>query len=99
MGVLDAATKIYREEGIGTFWRGAFSRQVRSSPQFGVTLAGYELLQRLFHIDFGGTKPSGSLAEVLEKRDLSHHPDHIGGYSVAKPIFTGIQSKFGLALV
>lgn len=24
------------------------------------------------------------------------NPDHIGGYSVALPIFSGIESKFGL---
>ena len=29
------------------------ARVCRSSPQFGVTLATYELLNRLFHIDFG----------------------------------------------
>ena len=26
----------------------------RSSPQFGVTLVMYELLQRTFYVDFGG---------------------------------------------
>jgi solute carrier family 25 aspartate/glutamate transporter 12/13 len=26
----------------------------RSSPQFGVTLVTYELLQRFFDVDFGG---------------------------------------------
>jgi solute carrier family 25 aspartate/glutamate transporter 12/13 len=26
----------------------------RSSPQFGVTLVTYELLQRVFYVDFGG---------------------------------------------
>ena len=26
------------------------------------------------------------------------NPDHIGGYQVALPIFTGIESKFGLVL-
>lgn len=26
----------------------------RSSPQFGVTLVTYELLQRWFYVDFGG---------------------------------------------
>ena len=29
------------------------ARVCRSSPQFGVTLATYELLNRLLHIDFG----------------------------------------------
>ena len=26
------------------------------------------------------------------------NPDHIGGYQVALPIFSGIESKFGLVL-
>ena len=26
------------------------------------------------------------------------NPDHIGGFQVALPIFTGIESKFGLVL-
>ena len=30
------------------------ARVFRSSPQFGVTLLTYELLQRLFYVDFGG---------------------------------------------
>lgn len=30
------------------------ARMCRSSPQFGVTLVTYELLQRWFYIDFGG---------------------------------------------
>jgi hypothetical protein len=32
----------------------AAARVCRSSPQFGVTLVTYELLQRLFYVDFGG---------------------------------------------
>ncbi len=28
----------------------------------------------------------------------AHHPDHVGGYEVARPIFAGIESKFGLLL-
>ena len=30
------------------------ARVFRSSPQFGVTLVTYELLQRFFDVDFGG---------------------------------------------
>jgi hypothetical protein len=33
----------------------AAARVFRSSPQFGVTLLTYEILQRLFFIDFGGS--------------------------------------------
>lgn len=31
------------------------ARVFRSSPQFGVTLLTYEVLQRLFYVDFGGS--------------------------------------------
>jgi len=31
------------------------ARVFRSSPQFGVTLLSYEILQRLFYVDFGGS--------------------------------------------
>merc|ERR1719373_931788 len=52
-GLIDAAKKIYVEEGFSAFWKGAVARMCRSSPQFGVTLVTYELLQRVFYIDFG----------------------------------------------
>jgi len=97
-GLTDAAKKIYMEEGFAAFWKGAVARMCRSSPQFGVTLVTYELLQRTFNIDFGGSKPSGQLAEATGKVDKSDNPDHIGGYQVARPIFLGVESKFGLLL-
>ena len=53
-GVIDAAKKIYAEEGPRAFWKGSIARMCRSSPQFGVTLVTYEILQRLFYVDFGG---------------------------------------------
>ncbi len=45
------------------YYQGAVARMCRSSPQFGVTLVTYEVLQRMFYIDFGGTRPSGILSE------------------------------------
>lgn len=101
-GVIDAARKIYKEEGLRAFWKGAAARVFRSSPQFGVTLLTYEVLQRLFFIDFGGSRPSGSELNVpstgVADEMKSTNPDHIGGYQVALPIFAGIESKFGLCL-
>ena len=97
-GLMDAAKKIYLEEGFSAFWKGAVARMCRSSPQFGVTLVTYELLQRTFYIDFGGSKPSGQMAEATGKVVKSDNPDHIGGYQVARPIFLGVESKFGLLL-
>merc|ERR1719394_1617041 len=98
-GTLDAARKIYAEEGFRAFWKGAIARMCRSSPQFGVTLVTYEVLQRFFYIDFGGTRPSGQTAEVSgSAAEKSDNPDHVGGYQVARPIFTGVETKFGLML-
>ena len=54
-GLMDATRKIYAEEGFRAFWKGAIARMCRSSPQFGVTLVTYELLQRVFYVDFGGS--------------------------------------------
>jgi solute carrier family 25 aspartate/glutamate transporter 12/13 len=99
-GVLDATRKIYAEEGFKAFWKGSIARMCRSSPQFGVTLVTYELLQRYLYIDFGGSRPSGSVAEgVASAMDMSSsNPEHVGGYQVARPIFAGVESKFGLLL-
>ncbi|CAH0777344.1 unnamed protein product [Bemisia tabaci] len=101
-GLLDCAAKIYREEGPRAFWKGAGARVCRSSPQFGVTLWTYEILQRLFYVDFGGTRPSGSEYDVpahgVAEELRSTNPDHIGGYQVAVPIIKGIETKFGLCL-
>ncbi|KAL0128856.1 hypothetical protein PUN28_003910 [Cardiocondyla obscurior] len=101
-GLLDCARKIYKEEGARAFWKGATARVFRSSPQFGVTLFTYEVLQRLFVVDFGGSRPTGSEQKVptmgVADEIRSTNPDHIGGYQVALPIFTGIETKFGLCL-
>ena len=95
-GVIDAAKKIWREEGGSAFWKGGPARIFRSAPQFGFTLFTYEILQRLFYIDFGGRRPAGSPVTTASEV-LSSHPDHIGGYKLAYNTFTGMESKFGLS--
>ncbi|XP_044726555.1 calcium-binding mitochondrial carrier protein Aralar1 isoform X2 [Chrysoperla carnea] len=101
-GLVDCAQKIYKEEGPRAFWKGTVARVLRSSPQFGVTLLTYEVLQRLFFVDFGGSRPTGSelvVPAVGVADDLkSTNPDHVGGYQVALPILSGIETKFGLCL-
>ncbi|XKL60264.1 hypothetical protein PGB90_001280 [Kerria lacca] len=102
-GLFDCAFKIYKEEGARAFWKGTGARVFRSSPQFGVTLLSYELLQRLFYVDFGGSRPSGSEQTIrthnvnMLEEFKSTNADHIGGFRVALPIIQGIESKFGLA--
>ncbi|KAL1140146.1 hypothetical protein AAG570_000078 [Ranatra chinensis] len=101
-GLIDAAKKIYAEEGARAFWKGSAARVLRSSPQFGFTLVTYELLQRLFYVDFGGTRPTGSEHTVpsvgVLDTEKSTNPDHVGGFQAAVPILTGIETKFGLSL-
>ncbi|XP_055327973.1 calcium-binding mitochondrial carrier protein Aralar1-like isoform X2 [Paramacrobiotus metropolitanus] len=100
-GLLDCARKIWAEEGGRAFWKGAGARVLRSSPQFGVTLMTYEMLQRLFKVDFGGTRPTGEDLKVPMQSQYvyrSTNPDHIGGYNLALATFAGVESKFGLFL-
>uniref|UniRef100_A0AAY4DSQ9 EF-hand domain-containing protein n=1 Tax=Denticeps clupeoides TaxID=299321 RepID=A0AAY4DSQ9_9TELE len=98
-GVIDCFWKILREEGPLAFWKGAGARVFRSSPQFGVTLVTYEVLQRWFYVDFGGQKPSGSQPPPRSRISLpAPNPDHIGGFRLAMATFAGIESKFGLHL-
>ncbi|XP_056153962.1 electrogenic aspartate/glutamate antiporter SLC25A13, mitochondrial [Lampris incognitus] len=98
-GLMDCFWKILREEGPRAFWKGAGARVFRSSPQFGVTLVTYELLQRWFYIDFGGQKPAGSEPTPKSRISLpAPNPDHIGGFRLAVATFAGIESKFGLHL-
>lgn len=78
------------------------ARVFRSSPQFGVTLVTYELLQRTFYVDFGGSHPAGSELQKQAPATLLSgkidNPDHIGGYRAALPMLNGIETKFGLSL-
>jgi solute carrier family 25 aspartate/glutamate transporter 12/13 len=41
------ASTIWKEEGLRAFFKGGPARVLRSSPQFGFTLAAYEVLQNL----------------------------------------------------
>ncbi|XP_076602428.1 electrogenic aspartate/glutamate antiporter SLC25A12, mitochondrial-like isoform X1 [Chaetodon auriga] len=99
-GVIDCFRKILKEEGFRAFWKGAGARVFRSSPQFGVTLLTYELLQRWFYVDFGGHRPAGS--EPIPKPMVKDLPpvtaDHVGGYHLAAATFAGVERKFGLHL-
>ncbi|XP_041460216.1 calcium-binding mitochondrial carrier protein Aralar2-like isoform X1 [Lytechinus variegatus] len=99
-GVIDCARKIYSQEGFRAFWKGGPARIFRSSPQFGVTLLTYELLQRALPLDFGGSRPEGSqVKESHHPADLPPvNPEHIGGMQLAVATFSGVETKFGLFL-
>ncbi|KAJ6258810.1 Mitoferrin [Drechslerella dactyloides] len=44
-GLVHCAKTVYKEEGFKAFFKGGPARILRSSPQFGFTLAAYEVLQ------------------------------------------------------
>lgn len=46
-GLTHAATTIMKEEGFQAFFKGGPARVLRSSPQFGCTLAAYEFLKQI----------------------------------------------------
>ena len=72
-GLRDAASKVWRDEGFKAFFKGGPARILRSSPQFGFTLAGYEVLQTLLPLpgegaenvkEAAGAGPRGSIEPV-----------------------------------
>jgi len=57
-GLRHAARTIFQQEGFKAFFKGGPARIMRSSPQFGFTLAGYEVLQTAFPMP-GSIKDEG----------------------------------------
>lgn len=57
-GIVHAFGNILKEEGFSAFFKGSLARVFRSSPQFGFTLASYELLQSMFPLHPANTKES-----------------------------------------
>jgi len=68
-GLVDCAKTIYRVEGFRAFFKGGPARVLRSSPQFGVTLMVYELLQRWLPWDASGASVGKS---VKDSSDLGY---------------------------
>lgn len=76
-GLTHAAKTIYKEEGFRAFFKGGPARILRSSPQFGFTLAAYEVLQST--IPYPGKRSQGqpstgvneAMSTLREKVDSS----------------------------
>ena len=63
-GLRHCAQRIWQEEGFKAFFKGGPARILRSSPQFGFTLAGYEVLQGMFPLHSEGTEELGPRGTV-----------------------------------
>ncbi|KAG6357102.1 hypothetical protein INS49_014979 [Diaporthe citri] len=75
-GLTHAAKTIMKEEGFKAFFKGGPARILRSSPQFGFTLAAYEVLQRAIPFPGSAKSPSGAgvseaMATLKDKIDTS----------------------------
>lgn len=87
-GILHAARTIMKEEGFKSFFKGGGARVLRSSPQFGFTLAAYEMFKGIFPLpntevvnthDFDEEIPTvaNSFSTFFEKLKASSHPANI----------------------
>jgi solute carrier family 25 (mitochondrial aspartate/glutamate transporter), member 12/13 len=76
------ARTIYQQEGFRAFFKGGPARILRSSPQFGFTLAGYEVLQGLFPLH-GGEDATAAKTTSLGGGDLMNGN---GGHVSAKDL-------------
>ncbi|KAF9926610.1 mitochondrial aspartate-glutamate transporter agc1 [Linnemannia zychae] len=90
-GIMDAARKIYAEEGFRAFFKGGPARIFRSSPQFGTTLMVYEVLQRAFPFDGASEVASKALAPIAPAEDLSYLQS-----KNALKILLDVHYKFGI---
>jgi solute carrier family 25 aspartate/glutamate transporter 12/13 len=75
-GLTHAARTILKEEGFKAFFKGGPARILRSSPQFGFTLAAYEVLQRTIPFPGGAKSSTGggvseAMATLKDKIDTS----------------------------
>ncbi|KAL7974899.1 mitochondrial carrier protein [Trichoderma sp. SZMC 28014] len=66
-GLRHAASTIWKEEGFTAFFKGGPARIFRSSPQFGFTLAAYEVLQNVLPMPGSPAKDKShaSMADAL----------------------------------
>ncbi|KAF9454175.1 mitochondrial carrier [Macrolepiota fuliginosa MF-IS2] len=70
-GLRDAFVKIYREEGFRALFKGGPARVIRSSPQFGFTLLGYETLKTTFPYPWQDAPPQVSTALTSRSDELA----------------------------
>lgn len=70
-GLSHCARTIWHEEGFKAFYKGGPARIMRSSPQFGCTLAAYELLQSLIPMPGAGKKETAVTEAIRGKAGLN----------------------------
>lgn len=90
-GLTHAARTIYAEEGFRAFFKGGPARIMRSSPQFGFTLAAYELLGKAF--PYPGSEGADAAASV------TGHVEPGVGLQEAKAPLPYLRSRNALKII
>ena len=90
-GLVDCAKKVYREEGFKAFFKGGPARILRSSPQFGFTLAAYEVLSTLL--------PMPGSEEAEAKKSMSGRVEPGVGLREASAPLPYLRSRNALKII
>jgi len=89
------AKSIYQEEGLRAFFKGGPARVLRSSPQFGFTLAGYEVLQKLLPMPGTASEgPSGHVEPALGLQEAKAPLPYLRSRNALK-IILDLDENFG----
>jgi solute carrier family 25 aspartate/glutamate transporter 12/13 len=92
------ARTILAQEGWRAFFKGGPARVLRSSPQFGFTLAGYEYLSRIFplhHEDATSPEAGGKYLAPGEQAAASSPLSYVRSRNALK-ILLDLDTKFGM---
>ena len=90
------ARSVYQDEGFKAFFKGGPARILRSSPQFGFTLAGYEVLQKLLPMPGSGEDegPSGHVEPALGLQEAKAPLPYLRSRNALK-IILDLDENFG----
>ena len=95
-GLRQCAASIFKDEGFGAFFKGGLPRVLRSSPQFGFTLAGYEVLQKLLPLPGSGGDegPTGHVEPALGLKEAKAPLPYLRSRNALK-IILDLDENFG----
>ncbi|KAK4698090.1 hypothetical protein P7C71_g56, partial [Lecanoromycetidae sp. Uapishka_2] len=91
------AKSIWNEEGFRAFFKGGPARVLRSSPQFGFTLAGYEVLQKLLPMPGSsneGPSPGGHAEPAIGLQEAKAPLPYLRSRNALK-IILDLDENFG----
>ncbi|KAF2461360.1 calcium-binding mitochondrial carrier protein-like protein Aralar1 [Lineolata rhizophorae] len=86
------AKTVWQQEGFRAFFKGGPARVMRSSPQFGFTLAGYEVLQKLLPMP-------GSMAAAGDGPGPRGHAEPAVGLHEARAPLPYLRSRNALKII